>query len=764
MCNPGKRVALIIVLIGSIGVVAAARQSTRGPDDYFRGEVWTGAPGITETVGQIQAREAAAPPLQRVEKPRHVHVNPNRRLTSDAPAASRWPLAGRTPAIDRQPEPKNPQAIGTNWAAIHASESGAVPPDSMGAAGPTQIMTLANGRFKVFDKAGTLGPLNVSDSTFFASVRGSDGISDPHVRYDRLSGRWFITEITLESSSNRIMIAVSSDSTISSTSSFTFFQFQHDAVGTVPNPDTGQSADYDTLGVDANALYIGINEFDTMDNFRNTTGYVVNKANLLAGTLTVTAFRALIDSTTHVGPYTPQGVDNDDPSSTEGYFIGVDNAFFSSLILRRITNPGGTPSISENIILTVPTTYFPIFGQVQQGTTQTLDAIDDRLFAAKITKNQLTGVSSLWTAHNIRVNSSGVGDPMGDRNAMRWYQIDSLTSTPTLTQSGTLFDSAGSNPTGYWMGSVAASSQGHMALIASFAGNTSYAGVTAAGRLSGDTLGTIQPATVVVNGAGPYIDFTGSSTERWGDYSQVTVDPADGQTMWAFAEYSFSSTSNTVDAWGVRAVKLLAPPPAALTSASPPSVPPGQTSADVTITGTSSSGSAFFEPGSGFPNHLSATVGGSVTVNSVTFLSETSIRLNISTIGAASGPQNVTVTNPDGQQSFATGLIRIGFTDDPLVAGVTIIKAIHITELRNRIDALRTARNLGPYSWTDATITPGSTIVLAQHVTEMRTALAEAYAASNRTPPGYTDQPLAAGMITKAVHIKELRDAVVALE
>jgi hypothetical protein len=204
-------------------------------------------------------------------------------------------------------------------------------------------------------------------------------------------------------------------------------------------------------------------------------------------------------------------------------------------------------------------------------------------------------VSSLWTAHNIRVDSNGVGGSGGDRNGSRWYQIDNLTSTPTLMQSGTLFDPSGSNPKGYWLDSVAANGQGHMALISSFAGAASFAGVAAAGRLAGDALGTTQAPTVVVNGAGAYVDWTGDSNQRWGDYSQVTVDPNDDQTMWAFEDFTFST--GPFDAWGVRAVKLIAPPPATPTSTSPSSVLVGMASQNVTITATSSSGSGLFDPG-----------------------------------------------------------------------------------------------------------------------------------------------------------------------
>ncbi len=69
--------------------------------------------------------------------------------------------------------------------------------------------------------------------------------------------------------------------------------------------------------------------------------------------------------------------------------------------------------------------------------------------------------------HNIKVNASGVGTSAGDRNGSRWYEIGSLTATPTLIQSGTLFDSAATTPFGYWIPSVMMSGQGHVALAAS---------------------------------------------------------------------------------------------------------------------------------------------------------------------------------------------------------------------------------------------------------------------------------------------------------
>ena len=78
-------------------------------------------------------------------------------------------------------------------------------------------------------------------------------------------------------------------------------------------------------------------------------------------------------------------MDNFDPAATEGYFIGVDNAVFGLLQMRRISNPGGTPTVSANIGVTVAATLSPInvnHSGNTGGTTGRLSSLDDRLFAA----------------------------------------------------------------------------------------------------------------------------------------------------------------------------------------------------------------------------------------------------------------------------------------------------------------------------------------------------------------------------------------------
>src|SRR5439155_9494846 len=184
----------------------------------------------------------------------------------------------------------------------------------------------------------------------------------------------------------------------------------------------------------------------------------VNKSNLFSGTLTVTAFRQLAGSS-GPGPYTPQGVDNDDPTATQGFFIGVDNSSKGLLVIRRISNPGGAPSISGNLNLPVPDTVGPASGGVPAlGSSVGLDALDDRLFVARIHKG------SLWTAHNIQVDASGVANSQGGRTGSRWYEVTNMTVTPGLRQSGTLLDAAATSPANYWIPSCTINGQGPMVL------------------------------------------------------------------------------------------------------------------------------------------------------------------------------------------------------------------------------------------------------------------------------------------------------------
>ena len=105
------------------------------------------------------------------------------------------------------------------------------------------------------------------------------------------------------------------------------------------------------------------------------------------------------------------------------------------------------------------------------------------------------------------------------------------------------------------------------------------------------------------------------------------------------------------------------------------------------------------------------------------------------------------------------------FTDDPIQPGVTPIKAVHFTELRIRIGALRAAAGLSPFSWTDPVLQAGVTPIRLVHLLELREALAAAYEAAGRAVPRWTDAaPVAGSTVIRAAHLTELRALVIGIE
>jgi hypothetical protein len=136
-----------------------------------------------------------------------------------------------------------------------------------------------------------------------------------------------------------------------------------------------------------------------------------------------------------------------------------------------------------------------------------------------------------------------------------------------------------------------------------------------------------------------------------------------------------------------------------------------------------------------------------------------------------SGLNTLSVTARDAANNRTTRTLTVTltgtaftFTDDPVWAQITVVKAIHIFELRAAINTVRASRGLAPFAWTDAIIAPGVTAVRAIHLTELRTALNQAYQAAGRAVPTYTDPAVGSGITAiRTSHLNELRAAVRAL-
>lgn len=630
------------MVLSLLGIVAASiAQSVKGePAEFDK--------GITETVAQIMARpihgEGVVP--EKGGYRQGFFDRPWASPSAQGSCVSRFPL--NAPKA-RGGGPYLPQTPGISFTAVTAAEALSVPPDPTGGVSTQQILAVVNGRIRVFDKLGQIGALDTSTDVFFASVAGTWGTRSARVRFDRLTARWFISMLTAEPTNNRYVIAVSNQEAIDATTQFTFFSFRPaDISGSTF--DLNRRIDGVSMGVDANALYFGAHVFAA--NFVGTDAFVVKKSSILGtGPLEVSAFRNLTGTPTGIGIFAPQGVDNDDPSATEGYFVGTDNGAFGRLIVCRVSDPGGTPILSSNFTINVPSTVLPRTVNAQ-GSSLPLAGGDDRLQGVRLYRNHQSGTRTLWAAHSIQVNASGVASNGGGRNGIRWYQLDNLGTTPILLQSGTVFDSAATTPLSFWMPSNTLSGQGHLAIGSNVAGVNMQVGVAGSGRYRFDAPGASQAASLLTSGAGTY-NVDSFSPQRWGSGSQTVLDPSDAQTAWTFQTFV-----NADNHWALRVVQLKAPAPPALTPAVPGLV--RGVSQRVGVAGVFANGSEFFDPGQGYPNHLSVAITGpGVTISSFELATPTQLYLDlIIAPDAEASVRTLTVTNPDGQTSTVNFEVR----------------------------------------------------------------------------------------------------------
>ena len=139
-----------------------------------------------------------------------------------------------------------------------------------------------------------------------------------------------------------------------------------------------------------------------------------------------------------------------------------------------------------------------------------------------------TSPNESWVG-NFTVNSAGVAAP-------RWFELKNLGGP-----SGTINQEATYQPdtTWRWMGSVAMDKSGDLAIGFSASSATINPQVHYAFRAVTDPLGTLTGETDAFNGTGSQSD----TSNRWGDYSAMTVDPVDDCTFWYTQEY-YSTTSS----------------------------------------------------------------------------------------------------------------------------------------------------------------------------------------------------------------------------
>ncbi len=428
------------------------------------------------------------------------------------------------PVLQLSTLPKVSTTGGSSIGGIGAN--GSAPPDTNGSVGATQFVEWVNQEFAVYNKATgalILGPLE--GNTLWSGFGGgcqTNNDGDIIVLWDKLHQRWVMSQFSVSTTPFNQCVAVST--TADATGTWARYAFQQPAFN-----------DYPKLGVWPDAYYVTYNMFNSTGTlFEGSRLCAMNSSAMRAGTA---ATQQCFQLSSSFGGVLPADVDGTTlpPAGEPEFFL---NFGTNSLNLWKFhvdfTN-------TANTTLTGPTNL-PVaaFSEAcgggrcipQSGVTQKLDSLGDRLMYRLAYRN-FGNHESLVVNHSITAGSS-VG--------VRWYELQNPGTNPVIFQQGTFAPDSNYR----WMGSIAMDRAGDIALGYSVSSSTLHPAIRYTGRTPSDPLGTMESETSIFEGPGSQ---TGNNLSRWGDYSSMSVDPADDCTFWYSNEYLPANGSFN---WGTR--------------------------------------------------------------------------------------------------------------------------------------------------------------------------------------------------------------------
>jgi hypothetical protein len=119
---------------------------------------------------------------------------------------------------------------------------------------------------------------------------------------------------------------------------------------------------------------------------------------------------------------------------------------------------------------------------------------------------------------------------------VRWFEARKTGAGPyTLFQEGTVSP----DNTNRWMSSIAMDGSGNIAVGYNVVSTTVFPGQRYTGRTAADPPGTMAPEQVIIDGT------ASNTSNRYGDYSALSVDPTNECTFWWTGEYNSAGTWST---------------------------------------------------------------------------------------------------------------------------------------------------------------------------------------------------------------------------
>ena len=444
--------------------------------------------------------------------------------------------------------------IGLNLLGVGVGFNGFVVPDAPTdvnlAIGDTQVVQWVNVSYAVFDKASgavIAGP--IFGNQFWAGFGGpcetqNDG--DIIAQWDKVAHRWLMAQNVF---SPPFMTCVAVSTTPDATGTFFRYAF----------PQPFGFPDYPKWGIWTDGYYQHNNTFGGPNGF-GSEPCAYDRASMLRGNPKANQI-CFFAPTFFDDSMLPADIDSPGTLPAAGqpelYLGSIDNTpptgnvVYAYLFHADFNDPkkstfagfGGTMPISVPIF-TLSCGFLGGNCVPQKGNSSLLDSLGDRLMYRLAYRN--FGDHQTWLVdHDVTTVSGQVGE--------RWYEFRApeTASVPTLYQSGTFAGPPG-DTNFRWMGSIAMDKVGDIALGYSISSRQMFPSINYTGQTAGDPLGTMESEATIINGTGSQKD-TGN---RWGDYTSMAVDAADGCTLWYTNQY-YTETGSF--AWSTRLASLKFP-------------------------------------------------------------------------------------------------------------------------------------------------------------------------------------------------------------
>jgi len=401
------------------------------------------------------------------------------------------------------------------------------PPDCNGAAGLNHYMQTVNSSYGIYNKAtGALIETGALSNFFPVELPGGgENDGDPIVIYDEIEQRWLLSQFKT-TGVYYMLIAISRTNDPSG---------QWDAYSFEMN----EYPDYLKFGIWHDGYYLATNTTSGSDV------YVFEKEAMMAGSdqPKYIGFSNPNRPTTIDGFHCIMPLDNDyaeSPPTSPGLFItinddaiagGADQLWLYECSVNWAIPANSTFARVQQInVAPFDSNFGTGLDNISQPNGTKIDAIPQVLMFRAQYINFGT-YQTIMVCHTVDVNNT-------DRAGIRWYELQKTTINWSVRQQSTYSPDTHSR----WMGSISMNKNGEIALGYSISSSSLPPGIRVAGQsadanASANNLLDVAEKTIV-NGT-----ISQSSSDRWGDYSQMSIDPTNNTDFWFTSQYMLSGSN-----------------------------------------------------------------------------------------------------------------------------------------------------------------------------------------------------------------------------